>query len=113
MAVSIDDNTALIGGIAAGVVALLVIVAAAVIAFVVMRNRRDVSKSQSPNHSESGTRLATSNYARIEPDTFSTAARTTMNVERSKSTIDQTSKQAKNKFVSSGGVPTTISFIHF
>jgi hypothetical protein len=42
-----DDNTALIGGIVGGVVALLIVVG--VIAFIVLRNRKAKANQQSTN----------------------------------------------------------------
>jgi hypothetical protein len=65
-----DDNTALIGGIVGGVVALLIVVG--VIAFIVMRNRKAKANQQSTNdgHSLSPPAVlaqpSNSNYDRID-----------------------------------------------
>jgi hypothetical protein len=65
-----DDNTALIGGIVGGVVALLIVVG--VIAFIVMRNRKAKADQRSTNdgHSLSPPAVlaqpSNSNYDRID-----------------------------------------------
>jgi hypothetical protein len=60
-----DDNSALIGGIVGGVIALMIVVG--VIAFIVMRNRKAKVTQQSTNdgHSLSSQNTNNSNYDRV------------------------------------------------
>jgi hypothetical protein len=61
------DNTALIGGVVGGVVALLIVVG--VIAFIVMRNRKATANQQSTNDGHSlspPAQPSKSNYDRID-----------------------------------------------